>query len=436
MQHGADIVASPISSPHEEDVYAKVTRRLIPFLFVCYLAAYLDRVNVGFAKLQMAGELGFDEAVYGLGAGIFFVGYVLFEVPSNLIMLRVGARVWIARIMLTWGVLSAAMIYVRSPAIFYGLRFLLGVAEAGFIPGVLLYLTYWYPAARRGKITALFLAAIPCASIIGGPVSGLILRELSGSHGISGWQWLFIVEAVPSLVLGIVTLLYLDDRVADVTWLSADEKTLVAAALTREAEDKAGSSHLHQALGNPRVWLLGMIYFSIACGIYIVSFWLPSLIRRTGVSDPLSIGLLSALPYAAAIVAMIAVNIHADRSRERRWHTILPAVACGIGLALTAGTGFHTAWAIVGLTIAAAGASAAQASFWCIPSAFLGGEAAAAGIALVNSLGNVAGFVSTFVVGWATKLTHGSGSALYFFAAIVIVGSTALLLVPSRLIDK
>ena len=229
MQRGASNASIPISSSYEKAVYRKVTRRLVPFLFVCYLAAYLDRVNVGFAKLQMAAELGFDDAVYGLGAGIFFVGYVLFEVPSNLVMLRVGARVWIARIMLTWGLISAAMIYARSPTVFYSLRFLLGVAEAGFIPGVLLFLTHWYPAVRRGRITALFLAAIPCASIIGGPMSGLILRDLSGSLGISGWQWLFIVEAVPSLILGVVTLFYLDDRLTDVTWLNVDEKALVAA---------------------------------------------------------------------------------------------------------------------------------------------------------------------------------------------------------------
>ncbi len=436
MQRGASNASSPISSSYEKAVYRKVTRRLVPFLFVCYLAAYLDRVNVGFAKLQMAAELGFDDAVYGLGAGIFFVGYVLFEVPSNLVMLRVGARVWIARIMLTWGLISAAMIYARSPTVFYSLRFLLGVAEAGFIPGVLLFLTHWYPAVRRGRITALFLAAIPCASIIGGPMSGLILRDLSGSLGISGWQWLFIVEAVPSLILGVVTLFYLDDRLADVTWLNVDEKALVAAPLALEAKEKAHSSHLYDALRDPRVWLLGMVYFSIACGIYIVSFWLPSLIKRTGVSDMLSIGLLSALPYAVAIVAMIAVSTHADRSRERRWHTIVPAVACGLGLALTAGSGFHAALALIGLTIAAAGASAAQASFWCIPAAFLGGEAAAAGIALVNSLGNIAGFVSTFAVGWATKLTHSSDAALYLFGAVVIIGSAALLMIPSRLIDR
>ena len=359
MQDPAATVVNRISLQTEEATYRKVTRRIIPLLFVCYLAAYLDRVNVGFAKLQMASELGLDDAVYGLGAGIFFLGYVLFEIPSNLILARVGAAAWIARIMVTWSLISGAMIFVRTPMMFYGLRFLLGVAEAGFIPGILLYLTYWYPAERRGRITALFLAAIPCASIIGGPLSGFILSSLTGRMGISGWQWLFLVEAVPSLVLGVLIFVRLDNRVNDAKWLNVEEKAFIMSTIARDAKEKPGHSSISEALTNVRVWLLGIIYFSIACGIYIVSFWLPSLIKQSGVDDPLTIGLLSACPYIVAVVAMIAVNTHADRVRERRWHTALPAVACGLGLALTAGASGHTAWAMIGLTIAAAGASAA-----------------------------------------------------------------------------
>jgi sugar phosphate permease len=420
----------------EERSYRKVTIRIVPFLFVCYLAAYLDRVNVGFAKLQMLSELNFSETVYGFGAGIFFLGYVLFEVPSNVIMLRVGARIWIARIMITWGLISAAVAFVQTPLMFYVLRFLLGVAEAGFIPGILLYLTYWYPAARRGKITAIFLAAIPTASIVGGPLSGWILNAVSGSHGLRGWQWLFLIETVPSLLLGIVTLLYLSDRVADVGWLDTDEKRIITANIAREDHEKAGHSHLSQAFSSGRVWLLGVVYFAIVCGIYIISFWLPSLIKQAGVSDPFEIGLLTAIPYIAAIIAMITVNVSADRMRERRWHTLLPALAAAVGLVLTALAGTTTILAMVGLTIAAAGASSAQASFWCLPAAFLGGAAAAAGIALVNSLGNIAGFVSTFLVGWMTELTHSSASALYFFGAIVTLGGVLILAIPAHLVNK
>jgi D-galactonate transporter len=408
----------------------------VPFLFICYLAAYLDCVNVGFAKLQMLRELGFSDAVYGFGAGIFFLGYVLFEVPSNVIMLRVGARLWIARIMLTWGLISAATAFVSTPLSFYIMRFLLGVAEAGFIPGVLLYITLWYPAERRGRITAIFLAAIPTASIVGGPVSGWILAVVSGAGGLSGWQWLFLVETIPSIILGIVTLFYLKDRVTDVKWLDAAEKRLVTANIARDNQDKQGHAHLLQAFSDPRVWLLGVIYFAIVCGIYIISFWLPSLIRQAGVADPRTIGLLTAVPYIVAIIAMVAAGVSADRFRERRWHTIVPTLATALGLAITAFAGTSLVPAMVGLSIAAAGASAAQAIFWTMPAAFLGGAAAAAGIALVNSLGNLAGFVSTDLVGWMTTLTHSPAAALYLFGGIMAIGGVLILAIPARLVNK
>jgi D-galactonate transporter len=387
-QHATDATFAPTVSPTEERTYAKITTRLVPFLFICYLAAYLDRVNVGFAKLQMSSELKFSETVYGFGAGIFFLGYVLFEVPSNIVLHRVGARLWIARIMITWGLLSGAMAFVTTPTMFYVLRFLLGVAEAGFIPGILLYLTYWYPASRRGRITAIFLAAIPVSSIIGGPVSGWILSALSGVHGLSGWQWLFIVETIPSLVLGIAILLYLDDRVAAAKWLNEDEKKIVATNIANDQKGKEEFSHLSYAFKSGRVWLLGVIYFAIASGIYIISFWVPTLIKQTGVTDPLHIGLLTAVPYIVAIVAMILTNAHADRVRERRWHTMIPMLLTAVGLVVTALAIHDTVIAMVGLTLAAAGASTCQSSFWTFPANLLAGAAAAAGIALINSVGN------------------------------------------------
>ncbi len=436
MQSAIGTTHDDVRAGLEDDAYRKVTLRIVPFLFICYLAAYLDRVNVGFAKLQMLKELQFSETVYGFGAGIFFLGYVLFEVPSNVIMLRVGARIWIARIMITWGIISALMCFVHTPFQFYALRFLLGVAEAGFIPGILLYLTYWFPARRRGRITAIFLAAIPTASILGGPLSGWILKEVSGTQGLSGWQWLFLIETIPSILLGIVTLVYLRDRVSDVRWLTDDEKRLIATNIGHEEQEKSGHSHLSQAFTDARVWLLGVIYFSIVCGIYIISFWLPSLIKRTGVSDPLHIGLLSAVPYIVAIVAMVGVNASADRMRERRWHTMLPALICAAGLVLTGFAGADPLLAMVGLTIAAAGASSAQASFWCLPAAFLGGAAAAAGIAFVNSLGNIAGFASTFLVGWLTETTHSAAAALYVFGGIMAVGGVLILAIQPQLVNK
>jgi len=410
--------------------------RIVPLLFVCYLGAYLDRVNVGFAKLQMLHDLGFSETLYGFGAGIFFLGYVLFEVPSNIALHRVGARLWIARIMLTWGVISACMIFVKSPMSFYIARFLLGVAEAGFIPGVLLYLTYWYPAKRRGRITALFLTAIPMSSIFGGPLSGFILKSFSGARGLAGWQWLFLIEAIPSLVLGFVVLRFLDDRVAAVKWLDPDEKRIVINNISNEEREKEGFTELSQAFTSGQVWLLGLIYFCVASGIYIISFWLPTIIKQAGVSDPLEIGFLTAVPYIAAIVAMIAVNTNADRTRERRWHVVIPSLITGLGLAMTALSGGNTVLAIIGLILATAGASSAQSAFWTLPAAFLGGAAAAGGIALVNSLGNIAGFASTFIVGWMSDVTHSTSASLYLFAVLLVVGGLLVLRIPARLVNK
>ena len=395
----------------EDDIFRKITLRLVPFLFLCYLAAYLDRVNVGFAKLQMQKELAFSETVYGFGAGIFFLGYVLFEVPSNVILHKVGARLWLARVMLTWAFISAATAFVTTAFAFYVMRFLLGVAEAGFIPGVLLYLTYWFPAARRGRITALFLTAIPMASIFGGPLSGWVLSSASGSYGFSGWQWLFLIEAIPSIVFGVAILFYLDNSVKDAKWLDPDEKRMVAAIIAGEQEEKEGLSELRHAFVTGRVWLLGAAYFCIASGIYIVSFWLPTIIKQTGVTDPLKIGLLTAIPYLVAVASMITVCAHGDRTKERRWHTATPAVVCALGLAVTAAATGNTILALIGLTLAAAGASTSQASFWTLPASFLGGAAAAAGIALINSLGNIAGFASTYVVGWMADLTHSNAAS-------------------------
>jgi MFS family permease len=384
----------------------------------------------------MQKELGLSETVYGLGAGIFFIGYVLFEVPSNIILHKVGARLWLARVMLTWAIISAGTAFIKTPTAFYIMRFLLGMAEAGFIPGVLLYLTLWFPAARRGRIMALFLTAIPMASVIGGPVSGGILSLVSGANGFSGWQWLFMIEAIPSVILGIAILLYLDDRIESAKWLDAEEKRTLMAIMAHDEHEKEGLSELRHAFVTPRVWLLGAAYFCIVCGIYIVSFWLPTIIKQTGVASPLTIGLLTAIPYLVAVVAMVAVCGHADRTKERRWHTALPAVACAIGLALTAATTGNTLLALLGLTLAAAGASTAQASFWTLPSAFLGGAAAAAGIALVNSLGNIAGFAGTYAVGWLADLTHSNSASLYLFGAIVLVGALLTLTLPASVVNK
>ena len=417
-------------------VYKKVAWRLVPFLCICYLAAYLDRVNVGFAKLQMLNDLSFSNTVYGIGAGIFFLGYVLFEVPSNILMHKVGARIWIARIMFSWGLIGAAMAFVKTPTQFYVLRFLLGVAEAGFIPGVLLYLTYWFPAAWRGRIIALFLAAIPMSNIIGGPLSGWILTTMNGVAEMRGWQWLFIVETIPSVLLGFVVLRFLDDRVENALWLTDDEKARIKQDIDKEANQSALHVSVMDAMKSARVWLLGVAYFCVASSIYISSFWMPTLIKQLGIDNPVEIGWLTTIPYVVAIVAMIIVNMSADKRAERRWHTAIPCFVAALGLIISGTPGLGIGITMLGLTLAAAGASTSQASFWSLPPMFLTGAAAAAGIALVNSLGNIAGMASTGLVGWMTDLTGSPNSALYLFAVFALTGGLMVLRLPAHAVNR
>ncbi|EFP68043.1 Inner membrane transport protein RhmT [Ralstonia pickettii] len=430
--HGGE---AAIHADLEEAAYTKVTLRLIPFLFLCYVFAYLDRVNVGFAKLQMLSDLKFSETIYGLGAGIFFIGYFLMEVPSNLALHRFGARKWIARIMISWGILSAAMIFVKTPTAFYVLRFLLGVAEAGFFPGIILYLTYWYPASRRSKVTALFMTGIPIAGVVGGPLSGWILDRFHNVNGMHEWQWLFLLEAIPSLVAGVVTFFYLDDRIRDAKWLDADEK----AVLERELASDSGKIEVHNASGaftNARVWVLCACYFGIIMGLYGISFWLPTLIKASGVTSAFDVGLLTMIPYGAAAVAMVMIGRSSDRTKERRWHVALPAIVGAVGLTASTFVSHQPAMAVLALTFATIGILGALCQFWSIPPAFLGGAAAAAGIALINSVGNLAGFVSPYLVGWIKDATNSTDLGLYCVAASLIAAAAIVLTVPKKVVNR
>jgi MFS family permease len=420
----------------ERRAYAKVTRRLLPLLFSSYVLSYLDRVNVGFAKLEMIADLKFSDTAYGLGAGLFFVGYFLFEIPSNLILHRVGARIWIARIMIGWGLVSAATMHVTTPTMFYVMRFLLGVAEAGFFPGIILYLTYWFPAARRGRITALFMTAVPLSGVIGGPLSGWILERFDGVHGMAAWRWLFLLEGLPTALVGLVVLVALTDRIEKAGWLSDEEKVLLRRNL--ETDEPSVASHsFRDALGEARVWILSLIYFGVVMGVYGVGFWLPSLVEATGVEGALQIGLLSAIPYAAASVVMVVLGWSADRYRERRWHIAAPCVVGALGLVASALHASHTAAALLALTVACAGIMSALPLFWSLPTAFLRGAAAAGGIALINSLGNLAGFASPYMVGFVKDLTQSTDVALYALALCLTMSAVLVIVgVPSRLVDR
>ncbi|HEY0288341.1 MAG TPA: MFS transporter [Pseudomonas sp.] len=429
-----DTLSTPID--HSEDAaYRKVAWRILPLLLLCYLVAYLDRVNVGFAKLQMSGDLHFSEAVYGLGAGIFFIAYFLVEIPSNLILHRVGARLWIARIMISWGVISSCMAFVTTPMSFYIMRFLLGLAEAGFYPGVILYLSYWFPTNRRGKMYALFATAVPLSGLVGAPLSGWIMAAFSGAHGYTGWQWLFFLEGLPSIAIGILVIFCLSDRISQAGWLSHQEKTLLQARIDAETDGHQVHS-VKQVFGQPRIWLLTAIYFCMIAGFYTVGFWLPTLVQQAGVTDVLQIGLLTAIPYAAAAATMLLVSRNADRLRERRWHLALTAVVGGIGLIISATWSDNFTISMIGLTLGAMGALSTLPLFWSLPTAFLGGTAAAAGIALINSWGNLAGFVSPYLMGFLKDLTHSTTIGMYVMASALFLGALLIFRIPGKLVNR
>jgi ACS family tartrate transporter-like MFS transporter len=401
----------------------KVLWRLVPFLGLLYFVSFLDRVNVGFAALTMNADLGLTPATFGLGSGIFFVGYALFEVPSNLVLERVGARRWIARIMVSWGLVSACMALVQGPDSFYALRFLLGIAEAGFFPGILLYLTYWVPWERRGRILGTFMLALPVSSAIGAPVSAALLGM---NHlGLEGWQWMFLLEGLPAILLGIAVLRVLPDRPRDAGWLAPDERDWLESELAAERASIAASSHasLRAALADGRVWALSAIYFCVVTGLYGLGFWLPQILKGLGGWSNLQVGFATALPYAAAAAAMVAVGGHSDRTGERRWHTILPAVAGAFALAASAYPGVPPLAALATLAISSAGIYAVLPSFWTLPMAMLTGSAAAGGIALINSVGNLGGFLGPVLIGFMQKATGGYGPSLAVLAALLLLAA-------------
>lgn len=416
--------------------YAKVFWRIVPLLMLCYVVAYLDRVNVGFAKLQMSQDLGFSETVFGLGAGLFFIGYFLFEVPSNILLHRMGARVWIARIMITWGLMSAAFAWVQTPATFYVMRFLLGIAEAGFYPGVILYLTYWYPAQRRAKIIALFMSAIPVAGIFGNPLSGWIMDLFQGASGFHGWQWMFIIEALPALVMGLVVLACLDNGIRKAKWLDEREKQLLEREIAADQKGTESKHSIGAIFGDRRVWLMCLIYFCFVMGQYGLTFWMPTLIKATGVTGNLNIGLFSAIPFGCAIVAMNLTGRSADARRERRWHLVVPALFGALGFVIAASFVHNTVVSVAALSLAAAGVLTCAPLFWSLPTSFLSGAAAAVGIAAINSVGNLAGFVSPYLIGFLKDATQSTQSGMYVLAGMLVVGAIAVLRTPAKLVNR
>lgn len=411
----------------ERSTISAISWRLIPFLILAYFLAYLDRVNLGFAALTMNADLQFSPLVYSWGAGIFFIGYFIFEVPSNLALEKFGASRWIARIMVTWGIISALMAMVSGTTSFYILRFLLGVAEAGFFPGIILYLTYWYPAEYRARFLAAFAIAVPVSTVIGAPVSGMLLG-LDGMMGLKGWQWLFIIEGIPSLLLGIVTWFYLTDKPAKADWLTSEQKTWLANKLDAEhaAKTSAGHMSLMQGLSSPKVIVLSLVYFGFVGALYGMQFWLPQIVKAFGFTNTQT-GFVTAIPYLFGSIAMIFWARHSDRTRERVWHVALPLFLTAIGLGISGVVADPTV-TMLALTVAAIGVFCTFALFWTLPTAWLAGTAAAGGIALINSIGNLAGFGGPYLIGWVKDATGSTSTGLLVLAALPLIAGILVLI--------
>jgi MFS family permease len=422
MAIGNESAAPPTAVPPE--LYRRIGWRILPLLVVCYLFAYIDRVNIGFAKLQMAEDVGISESVYGLAAGIFFVGYVIFEVPSNLLLRRIGTRKTVFRIMLLWGITSAAMLFVHDATSFYVLRFLLGVFEAGFAPGIIFYLTLWYPRARMGAAMAVLMIPGPLGSMIGGPVSALLMTGMDGSAGLAGWQWMFLLEGLPCVLLAFVVLRFLPNGPGDARWLTAHERTLVEGALTAGQEN--GEHRFRKVLTDPRVYGLAVGYFCLISGLYGVGFWLPTILSENGIESVVAIGLWSAVPYAVALGLMRVLARHSDVTGERRLHIVVPTFIGAAGMAVAAFTGSTFALSMTALIVSTACMWGAYTVFWSVPSTFLTGDAAAGGIAFINSIGLLGGFFSPTLIGYVKETTGSTEIGLLTLVGLLVVGGISL----------
>ncbi|KAK45156.1 major facilitator transporter [Caballeronia jiangsuensis] len=433
---GAAVIDSSAGRSEEDAVFRKISLRVMPLVLIAYVFAFLDRINIGYAQLQMKQDLAFSDAVYGLGAGIFFVTYLLFEVPSNLLLEKIGARLTFLRIMVLWGLTSAATAFVSAPWQFYAIRLMLGIFEAGFFPGIILYLTYWYPSQRRGRVTGLFLFGMPITGVLGGPLSGTIMSGMEGLGGMHGWQWLFIVEGLPTVLMGFLLYRMLPNKPAEASWLDDAEKETVRAAMSADHKDDAahgGHGKLLAALADPMTYVLAFIYFCCACAVYTMTFWLPTMIKGIGIASLSTIGWFTAVPYFFGALGVLIVSRSSDRFGERRWH-VGGTLAIGvIALASTSFAGLGVGAVMTLLCIASLFIFGGGSLFWSIPPTYLGRNAAAAGIAVISSLGILGGFVSPTLIGWIKGATGSIQLGLFALTAVVLAGClTTLIGLPKR----
>jgi len=427
----ANNTSSPaLESPFVKDVFKKIDLRLLPLLLIAYMVAYLDRINIGYAQLQMKQTLPFDDAVYGLGAGVFFLGYFLFEVPSNLLLERIGARKTLLRIMVLWGLVASAMMFVSTPLQFYIVRFLLGVFEAGFFPGVILYFTYWYPSVRRGQVIAIFMSATTIVSLIAGPLCGSILKYFDGLAGLHGWQWLFLMQGLPAIFIGVLVYFLLKDKPDQARWLSTEEKAVVEDAFRHDIKDVAGEAEgtFVQMLQDPRAYMLALVYFFLLGATYTMVFWVPTLIQSWGVKDLLLVGIYASIPNAAGIIGMILMGRHSDKSHERRWHFVACVVIASVGLFITTLLQGNLIGSILALAVAVIGIASATPLFFALTSEYLSAGAAAGGLALISSLGNLGPAVSPSINGLILRSTGDNVYSIYFVMALYLLSGTFLLL--------
>lgn len=422
------MASSPMNRFLHHSIYRKVNWRILPILFTAYIFAYLDRINVSFAKLQMLNDLKFSETIYGLGAGVFFIGYTLVEIPSNILLNKYGARRWIARILISWGIISIAMIWVKTPTMFYLLRFLLGVAEAGFFPGIIYYLSRWYPEHYRGRIYTIFMTAIAVSGIFGGPISGAILHYMSDIGGLYGWQWLFILEAAPAVLIGIIIIFYLDDSINAAKWLTSAEKEILIANLTPAKNTSTVHIRLQQLVQNRNLWHLALIYFCLSTGLYGVGFWLPTIIKSYGVKSDFSIGLLSAFPYLLAMISMLSLGKSSDKYNERIYHLSITVAIAAASLIVLLTIKSNLFLSILCLSIANAGIISAIALFWTLPTQAFNGVTAAVSIAFINSCGNIAGFVAPYLFGLLKDLYGSIIGGMHYIISMLFIGCLLILL--------
>ncbi|HEX4037588.1 MAG TPA: MFS transporter [Acidobacteriaceae bacterium] len=421
------------AAPPEPDLYRRVTLRFVPLLFLCFVFNYIDRTNIGFAQLQMKGDLGFTDVQYGLGAGIFFVSYSLFAVPSNLLMIRIGARKLIFVSLVTWGLISSLTLFIRTPHQFYAIRFLLGTVESGFFPGIIYYFTRWFPPSRRANATGIFQSATVVAGIVSGVLSGTIMTWMNGYHGLRGWQWMFLLEGLPSMVMGMLVLFWLDDGPSEAKWLSPAEKASLLRALEHDPVASAGHTKLARALLDWRVYMLGLIFFLAVIGTYVLAFWQPAMIHELGVASPMTIGLYSTLPALAAVITKIGIGWRSDRKKELRWHFAVPALAGALGMALMPLFPHSPLLGIACLSLAMAGVHGCIPVFWSLPGLYLSGAAAAGGIALISTMGNTAGAVGPIVLGFIRKQTGSFSDGMYWMSALLVLGAILVLgLFPAK----